>query len=618
MKAFLSHSSANKVIAIAVCDALGKDAIWLDRAEIEWGALFLEKIAEGINSATDFVLFWSEPASRSLWVRLEINMAFLQALRQKAIRFRVVLLDNTPLPLYLRPFQAFSVVGSSDPVKEILEKLTPLLKEPAQSARARFVNRRDDIARIENAVDDPEVNAVWLVGFTGVGKRSLIREALRSIFEGSDSVNIEVSEGTGFVELALTLNATARNETLAQSLSRREIEREIRLSIETLAKKDRLLAVSNVQHWLDEDGEPQGPLPLLLSITNELPAFVRRPAFFTSTRTPHIDPAALRTLALLHIKGLDDAHLAVLVRNWHFSIHGRELPTEEAERIAPKLFGHPMAARLVAGLLADHTVEYLERYPRQLVSLRRDLARFLLQDLKLSPPAERLMETLALAGVGLPATTIAASGFSDDELQLAVEQCARAGLLTADIRIEGHPLFREFFWHRLHRSDYQQRASQLADPLRRHLATTKMESPEYAELLPVAFRLFALSGDLATATALRRDLSGELEATAITLYNRRNYSLADKYISHVLDGDPNNWRMRLYKARVRVRQEQWAEADAIISELLKQRPGDVGALHAKGWRYYREGKLQEALEIFASIISRREHVASLLNAAECL
>ncbi|MGO9642970.1 MAG: toll/interleukin-1 receptor domain-containing protein, partial [Candidatus Acidiferrales bacterium] len=115
MKAFLSHSSANKVIAIAVCDALGKDAIWLDRAEIEWGALFLEKIAEGINSATDFVLFWSEPASRSLWVRLEINMAFLQALRQKAIRFRVVLLDNTPLPLYLRPFQAFSVVGSSDP-----------------------------------------------------------------------------------------------------------------------------------------------------------------------------------------------------------------------------------------------------------------------------------------------------------------------------------------------------------------------------------------------------------------------------------------------------------------------------------------------------------------------
>src|ERR1019366_1811942 len=43
------------------------------RAEIEWGELFLEKIADGIASATDFVLFWSAAAAQSEWVRLVVQ-----------------------------------------------------------------------------------------------------------------------------------------------------------------------------------------------------------------------------------------------------------------------------------------------------------------------------------------------------------------------------------------------------------------------------------------------------------------------------------------------------------------------------------------------------------------
>ena len=618
MRAFLSHSSANKTIVIAVHDALQKDATWLDRAEIEWGDLFLERIAQGISSATDFVLFWSAQAAESEWVRLEINMAFIQALRQKAIRLRVVLLDKTPLPLYLQPFQSFSVVGSSDPAKEIVNKLLPLLREPIRSARAMFVNRHDEIARIEHAVDDPETFAVWLVGFTGVGKTSVAREALKRIFEGVDFVAIEVSEGIGFVELALTLNASARNEALDEFLPQVELEHQILLSLETLAKHGRLLVLTNVQHWLNEDGEPTRPLGFLLSAIVKLPAFARRPVILTSTRRPHLDPATVKRIEVQHVKGLSDEHVAALVRNWYFYIHGGELSTEDSSKIAPKLFGHPVAARLVAGLLQDHSADYLDKYPRELILLRRDLARFLLQDLKLSPSAERLMEALALAGIGLPASTIAASGFTDEEFQQAVEQCARCGLITAGTRIEGHPLFQEFFWHRLHRTDYQNRALQLATALRERIYSVDKISTEYVELLPVAYRLFAVAGDITAASALRQDLSGELESAAITLYNRRNYVLADKYINQVLGMDPKNWRMRLYQVRVRVRQEQWADADAILADMLKERPGDVGALHAKGWRYLREGRLKEALEIFAGIIARREHIASLRDAAECL
>jgi tetratricopeptide (TPR) repeat protein len=103
-----------------------------------------------------------------------------------------------------------------------------------------------------------------------------------------------------------------------------------------------------------------------------------------------------------------------------------------------------------------------------------------------------------------------------------------------------------------------------------------------------------------------------------TLYNRRNYALADKYIGHVLDANPKNWRMRLYRARVRIREENWIEADAILDKMLQERDGDIGALHAKGWLRLRRRRLKEALEVFARIIARREHVASLRDAAECL
>jgi hypothetical protein len=271
-----------------------------------------------------------------------------------------------------------------------------------------------------------------------------VGEATKRLFEGADPVRVEIDPGTGFVELALKLNA-ARKVTLAESLPAEEVERQIRLSAETIAKEGQILCLFNVQHWLNEDGEPMGPLPLLLETAKSVPDFSRRPVFLTSTRRPQLDPEQVKRLDLIHVGSLSDEHIAVLVRNWYFAIYGKDIAPEDATTIAPKLFGHPIAARLVAGLLGDHSAQYLEQYPREMVTLRRDLARFLLRELKLSPLSEKLMETLALAGIALPGKVVAAVGFSDDEFQAAVEECARAGLITADIMLEGHPLFQEFF-----------------------------------------------------------------------------------------------------------------------------------------------------------------------------
>ena len=270
MRAFLSHSSINKDIVIAVQQGLGPDSTWLDRAEIEWGSLFLERIADGILTASDFVLFWSKAASQSEWVRIEINMAFIQALRRKAIRLRVVVLDDTALPLYLQPFHVLSVVGSTDPVTEILDNLRPLLKHPAEAVRSRFVNRHNEVAKIESAVDDPDCHAVWAFGFTGVGKTSTIVEALNRIFMGANIVRVDISQGTGYVELALALAASVLHEPLAEGLDQASLDEKIRLCVETLVMNGQLLLLANVQHWLDEEGLAQGPLQNIFDIVATL------------------------------------------------------------------------------------------------------------------------------------------------------------------------------------------------------------------------------------------------------------------------------------------------------------------------------------------------------------
>jgi len=243
----------------------------------------------------------------------------------------------------------------------------------------------------------------------------------------------------------------------------------------------------------------------------------------------------------------------------------------------------------------------------------------MLRDLSLGPLAERVMETLALAGIPLFGSDIAATGFTDEEFQQAIGQCAASGLVIADTKIEAHPMFQEFFWHRLHRSDYQEKAIRLAEVLKSRLTWLSMDNPEYAELLPVIFRLYAMGDKLNEAMRLRSDLMGELQAAAINLYNRRNYELADSYISLVLESDSKNWIMRLYQGRIRIRQEDWAESERIFTELSQERPHDIGLMHAKGWRLLRQGNPQDALEKFTDVLSRRpNHIASLRDAADSL
>ncbi len=183
MRAFLCNSSNDKNTVRAVYDALKPESAWLDSAEIDVSDTIIEKLETAIEQATDFVIFWSQRASESPWVRFELNMAFTRHLYGRTIRIHPVRLDCTPLPLSLRQYRYLDVSESTSPVDAIVAGLTGPLSAPPLGVRHAFINRSVELGDLEEMLDDRNVRCISITGFAGIGKRSLVTEAFRRFYE---------------------------------------------------------------------------------------------------------------------------------------------------------------------------------------------------------------------------------------------------------------------------------------------------------------------------------------------------------------------------------------------------------------------------------------------------
>ena len=621
MQAFLSHSSQDKDFVLQVYDALEPGSVWLDRVEIEWGQTLLDRIEDGIERASDFVLFWSEAAGASEWVKFEASMAFVEMLQRRAVRFRVIRLDDTKLPLRFEPFLYLSVGQSNDPVGDVVSALRIALGQPRQGVRHRFLNRNSELGRIEEMVNDADSKVIMLHGFQGMGKGALAHEALRRFFEGVSTVEVTARPGVGPAELALRLHHEAFGTVLPE-VSGIEALAAIEKSIITIVENGQFLIFRNCQHWLDGERNLEEPLPTIVRQAASLAETSHNPIFLTSTRFPRFPSDLWTFVSNVRVDGIADDHMASMISLWFELAKGARLEADQASKVASQLHGYPIAAKLAANLVAQFGVDHLLTYPRELVELRRDLAKKLIIDLQISEQTHDLMEVLSIIGVPVPSKVLVeALGADADIFQDAVAGATGAGIAeTTDAgRLTVHPLVSDFFWRsHLDHEDYKQRASTAAIAVHEYLNGLPTDYHEYVALLPTVFRLYALSDNLQEAQKVRRDLTGELAQAAITHYNRRQYQLAESFIQVVLEAEPQNWRMRQYLARIRIRQRQWSEADNLLRSLSTERPADIGIKHTRGWRLLREERYEAAMAVFSEVLAEREHSASLRDMADCL
>jgi hypothetical protein len=101
---FLSHNSADKeyVRKLAAALTVAGAHVWFDEWSIRPGDSIPGAIDEGLSGFDTFALIWSEAASKSRWVKTEMESAVTRWTTDSSIRLIPVLLDRTPLPTLVR------------------------------------------------------------------------------------------------------------------------------------------------------------------------------------------------------------------------------------------------------------------------------------------------------------------------------------------------------------------------------------------------------------------------------------------------------------------------------------------------------------------------------------
>ncbi|MCJ7631557.1 tetratricopeptide repeat protein [Candidatus Bathyarchaeota archaeon] len=280
-----------------------------------------------------------------------------------------------------------------------------------------------------------------------------------------------------------------------------------------------------------------------------------------------------------------------------------------------------MAVKLAAPLLEQYSAQYLLENVSHITGLRIDLAKALLTRVSLNDRATRLLEVLSIFGEPLSTNElISALDFSPENVSQAIDTVVSYNLVEFEGAKVGLPgLLRDHYWRQVNcHGDFRQLAGNMANFSRGHLASSVKGSRDYVFWLSQTCRLLFLNGRFNEATALRRDLMGELSASAFDIYHRRDYELALQYCEEYLKADKTNFDIRLLMSRCLSRLERYDAAEKVLSELYTERQSPA-VMHAMGRVYLEKEDFENSIVWFQRALASREaHVPSLRDIGEAL
>ena len=126
MKIFIAHASENKAFA----ERLAKDLlsrgylVWFDKWEVKVGDSIVDKINEGIDTASFMIVVLSKHSVNKQWVKEEMNAGFIKGLNEKSVYLLPVLLEKCDVPSLLadKKYANFSS-NYDDGLAELLSSL---------------------------------------------------------------------------------------------------------------------------------------------------------------------------------------------------------------------------------------------------------------------------------------------------------------------------------------------------------------------------------------------------------------------------------------------------------------------------------------------------------------
>lgn len=191
IKCFLSHSSKDKDYVREVAAGLRRETRIFDEQTFEKGMSPAEEIIKGLDDTSLFVLFLSDAALESEWVKQEIKLAKTKVDAGDIQRIYPIIIDNkidytdTRIPQWMKddfniqPIKKTKVAirKINARLREIAFKTHPTLKERQRI----YVGRNEKTTHVEQRFDDfdkPTPIVFVASGLNSIGRKSFIKNAL--------------------------------------------------------------------------------------------------------------------------------------------------------------------------------------------------------------------------------------------------------------------------------------------------------------------------------------------------------------------------------------------------------------------------------------------------------
>jgi Flp pilus assembly protein TadD len=367
VKAFLSHSSADKPFVLAVANQLGRRRARFDAWEFEPGQRFMEAIRKSVAASDLFVLFASQSSLKSLWVKFEVNEAE-ELLRAEILKSALVLIidqqtRHSDLPAWMQRALVESAISPSAASRAVVHGLNRLR---GLEHEALFIGREDLLKEVsEKLIPEPESappHVLIASGLQGIGRRTFITRAAKDFLsvrpgpvfhlratDGLDALHMALMDELGWADTKAQVAEAIRQ---FQAANRQE-------KLESLAQMIASSALGNVFPTIVDDGaliDSSGRYTSDASgLLEALKAYPSAIIGLSHTRRPNADAREFSSYGAVFTR-VPPLSLAAtkLLLTQSFRRAGIDATSEQLSELAPYLEGYPPAVQLAASLAREY------------------------------------------------------------------------------------------------------------------------------------------------------------------------------------------------------------------------------------------------------------------------
>jgi tetratricopeptide (TPR) repeat protein len=626
MKAFLSHSSANKDFVETVATQLGRQFCVFDKQSFQSGIEFKDSIVKGLNDSSLFVLFASPEALASIWVQFEINEAFYGVVQKKLHRVLVVMLGDSvgisQLPEWLRRSKAITVSSPKHTAREIRLHLNELFRAERHPL---LIGRSAEIAQAEQDLlsTQPGVPNRFLVfvGLPQIGRRSIARSVGKNVLGMQTTTELTVESGDDLRDIAFKL--AVEIEPYAGATSLAGIQNEIaRLSdhqaVERALRSLRaIVATGSLPFFVDgggimnESGEYADSLePLFRALRDADDAYL----FLVTSRKPiRTEPLGA---PIVRVPPLNerDAHRLLQALAARVNIH---LTQEQLRNVAGHASGYPPACYFAIQLIKDYGIAAILANSRELVDFR--VATFVSYVTRhaLSKGENEVLRLLANFSP-LPLPVIGDHcGLDAVASSSAVVKLIDFSMISPDP--SGHyaiadPLRDAVFKHSPFLTTSE--TKKIAAALRLWLEQNPDEQISLS-FSRVIYRVARQANDPTLANKVVH-LTADIFRLAEQAYNQQDYEVAVDGFQKVLEVRPDLERATVLLVRALAQLDQWDECKKLCSEMEGRKMPTRTTQFLRGFVARKRSHFGEAIKHFElARKAGRNDVAVLRELASC-